>query len=230
MINDKNILVFDVRQKIYEFISRNPGLHHIEISRKLKIPNTTLYYHITFLKKLGLITEKNDGKYKRIYASIDIDPKEKEIINLIRKEVPCRIFLHILFSISCSQIELSKELEIHPASVSYHLKKMVEIGIIEEAPSKNGIIDANIGKYISCEPVGREIFYRRKNQKIINTVYGILIKYKKNLPNKKIINSYINYLKEVDNYISTKKIDNVDDRFDSIIETLQDLIKPFFCA
>ena len=230
MINDKNVLGFEQRRKIYNFITKNPGVHHIEISRKLKIPNTTLFYHISFLKKLGIIHEKTDGRYKRIYAKSDIGFKEKQIISLLRKKVPCRIFLHILFSISCSQIELSKELEIHPASVSYHLKKMLELGIIEEAPVNNGVINPNVNHDLSCKPIGREIFYRRKNQEIINTVYRILIKYKNNLPNKKIINSYISYLNEFEDVTVPKKIVSVDEKFNTISDMLQDFFKPFFCS
>ena len=230
MINDKNILDFEQRQKIYNYISKNPGIHKIEIARKLNIPYTTLSYHLKYLLKLDLIENKFDGKYKRFYSIENMGAEEKKIISLLRKKVTCKIILYLLFSISFSQIELSKELNLHPSTVSFHLQKMIDLDIIEKASIENGCVNPNINYYINRKPVGREIIYRRKNQKVINIIFKVLIKYKSNLPNKKIIDSYLHYLSEVDSIKVPKKIRSVDDQFNSLLDSVQTLFSPPFCA
>jgi hypothetical protein len=56
-----------------------------------------------------------------------IGTKDKQILGLFRQEIPCNI-LFLIFSVVFSQNEVSIELNIHPALVSYHLKKNVKNG------------------------------------------------------------------------------------------------------
>jgi len=239
MISKKNILNLEARNKIYNFISKNPGLHVREISRRINIPVSTLNYHIRYLKKIDLIEEEPCEKYKRIYAAEKISTKDKKILNLFRKKIPCRIFLHLIFAQRFSQKELSRELEIPPQKVSYYLKKMIDMEIIEEATVKNGVIypftngfmSENVG--FKCKPVGREIFYRRKNQKIINTIYRLFISYKHSLPDKDYINEYIDYLESIEKlkkFYQNSKKRKIFPGEESFYDVLYEIIKPPFCA
>ena len=100
----------------------------------MKIPITTFLYHLRFLEKQGLIIIKTTEGYKRIYASQHIGTKEKEILNLLRKKLPQQILLYMILTTACSQIELSEELEKKPATISYHLNTLTEIGLNEQYP------------------------------------------------------------------------------------------------
>ena len=137
MISKRNILNFETRRKIYEFVENNPGLHFNEISRRIEIPRTTLFHHLRVLEKQDLIELRYKGEYKYVYPKNELGAKEKEILELLRKKIPCIILLHFFFSHSCSQIELSRDLNLHPSTVSYHLKKMMKMGIIEVATAEN---------------------------------------------------------------------------------------------
>jgi DNA-binding MarR family transcriptional regulator len=194
---------------------------------------------------------KTKGIYKYAYASHKLGVQDKEILELLRQKIPCRILLHFFFVASCSQIELSKELNLHPSTVSYHLKKMVEMGIIEEAPVENGIIYPypNPGtKVISKTPRGREIFYRRKNQEIFAAVGRIMIAHKDSLDDAQYIDEFFSYFrslvdwglysKKVKKDIAKKvvekdgkkvtllKLPSEEDFYDFVYE----LFKPPFCA
>jgi len=240
MISKQSLLALKTRRHIYNFIYRNPGLHLREISRRIKIPKTTLIYHLKYLKKQDLIKEKSEGGYKRIYIKQEIGTQDKQILNLLRQEIPFKIFLYMIFSVSWSQIELSKELELHPATVSYHLKKMIEMGLIEEAPGRNGFVYPykNPRVYMERKPVGREIFYRRKNQEIINETYRILITHKHSLSDEKLIDSYIDYLNEIQEFkrkdkrdpIAPLKIKSIDAYINSLLDFILELLKPPFAA
>ena len=81
---NKNIIKLETRRGLYKLISKNPGLHLQEICRRTNIPNTTLRYHLNFLKKNGLITEKSEDYYNRYYISNKIGVKDKKILHLLR--------------------------------------------------------------------------------------------------------------------------------------------------
>jgi DNA-binding transcriptional ArsR family regulator len=126
---------------------------------------------------------------------------EKEILELLRKKVPCRILLFLFFTPICTQKELSIELDLHPSTVSYHLNKMVKMRIIEEAPVENGIIypypDPNDTRTIGKVPQKNEIFYRRKNQQVFQAIGKIMIAHKNSLADKRYIDEYFSYLKNL---------------------------------
>lgn len=93
MILKEDILKLKTRQEIYNFILKYPGLHLREISRRMNISLGGLRHHLNYLKKHGLIVTKTHGRYTRFYVIQKVDEKEKEIINLLRQEVPRKIIL-----------------------------------------------------------------------------------------------------------------------------------------
>ena len=156
------ILKLETRKQIYELISKNPGLHLSEISRKLNIPRTTLTFHLNNLKKRGLIASIFEDKNSRFFVKHNFGNLEKKLIHILRKENPRNIVLYIGWRVSASQAELSRELELAPKTIEKHLKKLLEFGIIEPAPVENGVMYAAYKNKCIIEriPVGQEIVYR----------------------------------------------------------------------
>ena len=252
MISRENILHLEARQKIYDFIKKNPGLHQREISRRMNIPKSTLLYHIRFLIKLNLIDESNGCKNKYYCPSGKMGAKEKQILNLFRKKIPCRIFLHMIFSLSFSQIELSRELDLPYTTVVRNIKKMKKIGLIEEAPTAKGRVYPfpHADKiYVEMKSVKSEKFYRRTSGEMVDRAWTVLIAHKDDLVNKELIQAYIDYaiglnvgwMKSDGNFIEeyksikkkvdiSKRIRTIDHQFDSIINVFNDIIRPPFCA
>ena len=233
MISEKKLMELQKRIKIYDFIIKNPGLNKREISRRLSIPVTTLTYHLKFFKKIGLINEKIDGGYLRIFASNKIGTNDEQLLCLFRNKNSCKIFIYLLFSLSFSQIELSKELELSSPTVSHYLKKMVKMGIIEEVPVKNGLIypfpNPKMDYVIQRKRVKSEKFYRRKNQEILNEASRVLIAHKHSLSDENLINSYLDYLECWGNIIPVKKLKSIDYRINTVIESISDIFRPPFC-
>ncbi len=204
MILKDDILKLNARRKLYNFIDKNQGLNIREISRTINMPKTTLLYHLKYLKKLEMINEKKEGRYRRIFTANKIGNQDKEILAFLRRKISVRIFLHLIFSLAFSQKELCKELELTPATVNYHIKKFIEFGIIEEAKVVNGRIypylNPKTDKYtifIKRKPLGSEKIYIRANQEIIEDIWRILITYKSSLSDKNIIDLYHNFQGEL---------------------------------
>ena len=224
MISRKNILNLKARQQIYDFIFKNPGVHIREISRRMYVPKTTLKHHIKYLKKQELITVKTEGKYKRIYASKKIGEKDKKLLNLLRQETPFQILLYMLFCVVCSQTDLSKELDKHPATIAHHLKKLMDMNIIQLSPMEDGLMYRITNeKFIKRSPVGSEKIYGWTDQETVETVYDLIITHKKSLANEKIIDDYVCWMEKVTEGGSPNRAVDTNDAIDAILEVAYEI-------
>jgi len=121
----------DIRTNVYAFILKNPGLHMSALSRKMSIPKSTLNYHLNCLIKDGYIAQMPDGIYIRYYIRNTIGERDKKLISIIRQNIPYRILLLLFLDPDATQIQLSKYLDRHPTTISFHIDKLIELGIIE---------------------------------------------------------------------------------------------------
>jgi len=162
VISDKNDLKHELQIKIYQFILEHPGLHKRELSRRLNIPKTTLTHHLTYLEKHEYIVVNSEDRYTRFYGVNNIGTLDKKVINILRQKTPRNIIFYLGWAHCASQVELSGALEISPKTIEKHLKRLIDVGIVEPTPVKDGVVyTAHIKtKIVECDRVGREKFYR----------------------------------------------------------------------
>jgi len=228
-MNDDTILELKRRREIYEFISKNSGLHMREISRKMNIPFTTLQYHLNYLEKKDLIISKDDGKYIRYFISFEISENEKKILNSLRKRTALHIILWFFIAQQCSQKDLSRYLEKHPATIGFHIRNMLYAGIIKQVSIDNGIIYKDtLPNIIERTQISSEKIY------ILNDpwkIYNLLIKHKENLSDKDIVAGIIEYIEMHISQGIPKQIQNREKTIDSVIKTIFGLFfPPSFCS
>lgn len=171
---DEKIFELKARKKIYEFIMENPGLHFREIARNLNIPNSTLRYHLNYLKKRGYLTHEFENGYSRYYIVQNVSANDKKLINILRETVPRNIILYLTLYPYSSQTDVRNfvnkwrqhpskigyYLDKHHTTLGFHLKKLIEEEIID------------------CSEEGTEIKYTLKNPE---EVIDLLIRYDKTL-------------------------------------------------
>jgi len=187
MIRKKEILELETRRKIYLFLSENPGLHARRISRKLSIPRTTLNYHLHFLEKRDLITKYVKKNYTIYFCKEKVGRNDKKIISILQKDIPRNIILLLFIRIISTPNQIKTELDIikHSGTITYHIKKLVKQGIIEQVNIKNkkftNLADPPYAKYPTNSS---EKLYRLKYPL---KIYDLLITYKKELKDDCII-------------------------------------------
>jgi DNA-binding MarR family transcriptional regulator len=214
---DNTILELKRRKDIYEFISQNSGLHMRDISRKLNVPFTSLKYHLNYLEKKGFIISRDDGKYSRYFISLQIGEKEKRVLNCLRKRTTLYIILWFFIAVQCSQKDISRFLEKHPTTISFHLRKMIQAGIIEQVPIDNGVIYNDTPPITINRPqVSSEKIYVLQDPWMI---YDLLIKNKENLGDKEVVTSIIEYVEFIISGGIPKQIQNREDTKESILNT-----------
>jgi len=224
MISRENILEIKSRRDIYLYISKHPGLHINELSLKMNIPRSTLVYHLRCLMKLDVIHFKGEKKEKRFYVCGQMGIKDKELLGLLRQEIPFKIIMYFFYPGYCSEKELAEELKLHPSTIYFHLKKLLELGVIQHVEEKDGkLFSFHKEKLIVCKkPVKREIFYMWKSIQMKRDVYRLLITHKKSLLDPSIIDSYEIFVREIPKvWLELKQVFSFNKTVDNILDVLE---------
>lgn len=201
-MNKSDILHLETRRRIFNYILDNPGLHMHELARNLHIKYQNLCYHVKHLEKHDMIIVKSKNFYSRIYAKDKMGKERKELFDLIRQETPRNILLAIIYQVACSQKDLSEMLEKHPSTIKYHLKKLLDLDLIEPATVKDGVTYTNLPdcEYITRIPNVNETWYVLKNPSLVILSFWY---YRKSFSKDKIFKTVFN--KYVEGHRFSKK-------------------------
>lgn len=120
----------DTRRSVYEFIKGNPGTHLREIQRKLNMPIGLLKFHIQYLIKHEMITEKPDRYYKRYYLTGSLGSLGREALTVLRQKYHRWIILYLLEHTRAKHKELLKQFDLKPSTLSFYLKSLIEKNIV----------------------------------------------------------------------------------------------------
>lgn len=215
-MKDNVILEVDARREVYNSILKHPGIHLRELIRKIDASEGTVRHHIKQLKKNKRIIEELDGRYSRFYVLKDFKEKNTKIIHALRKKTQRNILLFLSVNFYGSQIQISKELNKSPKTIEYHLKKLVKEGLIEKAPTKDGMVFTKLKnpKKLNFNSQGRQILYRLKDP---YGIYEMIINYREDIfeENAQGIENYFHNL--VDNFFESKDKNKSLDKIISLI-------------
>lgn len=130
-----DVLDLEARRRIVEAVGRSPGLHLRALAERLGMVVSTLEYHTYHLVRHGHLSVREDGGYKAFYPGQGLDRRDKDILYLVRHEVPRRICTHLLLHPDSTPGDLRGVVSVSPATLSFHLKKLRQAGIMEEEPA-----------------------------------------------------------------------------------------------
>ncbi|MBS3081154.1 winged helix-turn-helix transcriptional regulator [Candidatus Pacearchaeota archaeon] len=117
------ILKLEKRREIYEFVNKNSGCHFRDIERKLRIPGTSLRYHLNYLTKHNLLSAEKFGNNVR-YFSKELTSENKQLLGLLRQNSMRKIVLCILKKKNCTFEDVAEFVNLSPSTVSFYLKKL----------------------------------------------------------------------------------------------------------
>ena len=130
MKTKEEALELDARRRIYEYILATPGTHLRGVHRAVGLPFGQVLYHLNYLEKLELIVVKKDGKFSRFFVTNLIGRKEKDVISVLRHEVPRTISILLLFYKELSHKSILEHVSVSPSTLSFHLAKMVDAQVV----------------------------------------------------------------------------------------------------
>jgi DNA-binding transcriptional ArsR family regulator len=140
MKTKEEALELDARRHIYEYILATPGTHLRGVHRAVALPFGQVLYHLNYLEKLDLVVVKKDGKFSRYFVKNLIGRKEKDVISVLRHEVPRTISILLLFRKEMSHKQILEHVGVSPSTLSFHLAKMVDAEVVaREARGRESI-------------------------------------------------------------------------------------------
>ncbi|MBW3583479.1 MAG: MarR family transcriptional regulator [Euryarchaeota archaeon] len=130
------------RRLVFGFIEDHPGLHQREIARLLRLTPSNVEYHLRQLVRAGLVQAENDAGFVRYYATVQspdgvsrpvgpVSREERKCLSLLRQARPLEIVAHLLLEETLTLGELANRMGIAPATLTYQVKKLESVGLVE---------------------------------------------------------------------------------------------------
>jgi DNA-binding transcriptional ArsR family regulator len=110
-------------------IEENPGIRYRELLRLTGFVNGVLSYHLLALERANVIKVNRESRMTRYYP-LSVSDKESAILKFVRHEPVRKILLFILEHDMCTFNEIVDHTGKAPSTVSSHLKRLREAGII----------------------------------------------------------------------------------------------------
>ena len=119
----------DSRTMLLRCIEENPGIRYRELLRMTGLVNGVLTYHLAALEKTDVVKVERQSRMTRYYP-VNVSDSESGILKFIRHDPVRQIVLFILDHELCTFNEIVDHTKKAPSTVSSHLKRMKEAGII----------------------------------------------------------------------------------------------------
>lgn len=121
----------EIRQRIYQYIESNPGVHLRKISRELGLAMGNTQYHLQLLEKDGRIRTRRAALYTHYYPAAILDEQHKIILAFLRQETPRDILVHLLeHPAGATQSEITEFKRLSAPTISWHMSRLIESGLV----------------------------------------------------------------------------------------------------
>ena len=118
------------QRRILEFIASHPGVHLREICRALTLAMGDVQYHIRRLERDGRIHSTRRGLYKFFYPANLFGERQRDVLSVLSLDRPRELLLNIIEHPESTQEVLAGATHVSQPTVSWHLKRLVELGIV----------------------------------------------------------------------------------------------------
>lgn len=120
------------RKRILDFVSSHPGVHLRQICRGLELAMGDVQYHVQRLEKEGRITSARRGFYRFFYPSTLFGQRQRDVLSVLALDTPRELLLAIVEKPDSAQEELAKATGISQPTASWHLKRLVALGVVKK--------------------------------------------------------------------------------------------------
>ncbi|MHA1986456.1 MAG: winged helix-turn-helix transcriptional regulator [Promethearchaeota archaeon] len=125
-----DILKIEKRKLIYEHILENPGIYFNRILKELNISNHVVVWHLNVLQKFNFIKKEKIENHD-IYFDSNFDVKSSKFAYLTSKDKSKKIINYLKNNdFGITKTQLSKNLRIHPNTISKYLKALEKFDVV----------------------------------------------------------------------------------------------------
>lgn len=133
-IEDDELLQHPMRARVFSTIQANPGIHASELARRLDVGWGTIVHHLEKLQKGELVAIRKVNNQKCFFEmGGKVSRVDMAIAGAVRSDSASHIAAFVQSHPMTSQKALAGALNISPALASFHVKKLVHLGVLEKA-------------------------------------------------------------------------------------------------
>lgn len=119
------------QRRILDYITSQPGVHLRQICRELGLAMGDVQYHVHRLERDGRVSSARRGLYRFFYPSTLFGEKQRDVLSMLSLDTPRELLLHIIEKPNSGQDELARAISVSQPTVSWHLKRLVNMGIVQ---------------------------------------------------------------------------------------------------
>lgn len=125
--NESDPLDHDTRERIYDAVTADPGIFLSELSDRLNVSLSTVRYHVRILEDESLLTSRKIGGKRRYYPMRIEDP---QLVAALGESATASVLETLSRLGPVSGTELAEALDRDPSTVSHHLSRLADAGLI----------------------------------------------------------------------------------------------------
>jgi predicted transcriptional regulator len=130
--DEEDVLEMETRKEIFEHVQANPGVHFSQLKRDLDMETGLLQHHLDTLEEYDVLTSEDHQGKRRVFVARELDEEERAILSSLRYETTRHILLFLLEESKARNGGIAEQLGVSPATVSWHVSRLVEDGIVSE--------------------------------------------------------------------------------------------------
>jgi predicted transcriptional regulator len=119
------------QHRVYNYIKQHPGIHLRKVCRDLGLAIGDVQYHVNRLEKDGLVKSARTGLYRHFYASRFFGEQEGMVLSALAQRTPRELLLHLIEAPGSSQEDLASSLGISAPAISWNMKRLARLGLVE---------------------------------------------------------------------------------------------------
>ena len=147
----QDVLDNENRDKIIDFILKNPGIHFNELLRKTNLSPGNLVWHVDILEKYKVIKKESFEHYIVYFPYYQSNPISNLDLKLQKSELTLKVLEMIEKEPGIWNNSITKKMKINRKTIHYHIKKLSDLGLIysEKTGSKKKLFLKRDSDYFS---------------------------------------------------------------------------------
>lgn len=133
----------DTRERIFETVDCDPGIHFNELVRRLDFAPGQVQYHIKRLRRADRIVREPCFGQTHYYAH-GFQESERRAIALLRRETTQAIASTLLQSDSIHPRRLAEDLDVARSTIEFHLERLEAAGILTKERPVDGSVSVTL--------------------------------------------------------------------------------------
>jgi predicted transcriptional regulator len=127
---EKESTIQSNKERIYQYITNNPGCHLRKIIKELGLAMGDTQHHLKMLEKTDLIKSRRMGVFRRYYTASIYGERLESLLATFGQEVPRDIILYLIENPGANQWEIAHYKNFSAPTINWHMSRLIEKGLV----------------------------------------------------------------------------------------------------